>query len=137
MQVNNLFITRQKHVTLSTQGGRQESHTSLIKAVFSSSSFSSGCHVDGEEELSSCVVEVHGEGDLERREGRGVTVSKMCSLMTLNSLRAWFYPRKQTIKAIETTIKAIETYFKFDSEPKMVRWREEKGGDQVKLTPSC
>ena len=87
MQVNNLFITRQNHVTLSTQGGRQESHTSLIKAVFSTSSFSSGCHVDGEEELSSCVVEVHGEGDLERGEGRGVTVSKMCSLMTLNSLR--------------------------------------------------
>lgn len=69
MQVNNLFITRQNHVTLSTQGGRQESHTSLIKAVFSTSSFSSGCHVDGEEELSSCVVEVHGEGDLERGEG--------------------------------------------------------------------
>ena len=76
-------------MTLSTQGGRQESHTSLIKAVFSTSSFSSGCHVDGEEELSSCVVEVHGEGDLERGEGRGVTVSKMCSLMTLREAGRW------------------------------------------------
>ena len=53
------------HVISATQGGRQERHTSLIKAVFSTSGFTSGCHVKSEEELCTCLVEVHGKGNLE------------------------------------------------------------------------
>lgn len=51
-------------VLSATQRGRQEGYTALIKAVLSASGFTSGCHVQSEEELSACLVEVHREGNL-------------------------------------------------------------------------
>lgn len=59
--------SRLSHVISATQGGRQERHTSLIKAMFSSSGFASGCHVNSEEELGTRLVEVHRKSNLESR----------------------------------------------------------------------
>lgn len=61
------LVTCLNHVISATQGGRQERHTSLIKAVFSASGFTSGCHVNSEEELGAWLVEVHRKGDLQWR----------------------------------------------------------------------
>lgn len=55
-----------------TQGGRQERHTSLIKAVFLASGFTSGCHVNSEEELGAWLVEVHRKSNLQWRRKTNV-----------------------------------------------------------------
>ena len=68
-------ITCSYHVLSATQRGRQEGYTALIKAVLSASGFTSGCHVQSEEELSACLVEVHREGNLSETKCSCVRIS--------------------------------------------------------------